>query len=137
MACAARASELSSDINITPMIDILLALLIIFMAIAPIPPSGLEALVPRSRPHSAEQSAVVLEIMRTSAGQLRYRINTTEVRKAELAARLKTIFSHRSDKTMFVKADKGLEFAPVANSIDIAKGVGVDHVGLITLGANP
>jgi biopolymer transport protein ExbD len=79
----------------------------------------------------------VLEIMRTSAGQLRYRINTTEVRKAELAARLKTIFSHRSDKTMFVKADRGLEFAPVANSIDIAKGVGVDHVGLITLGANP
>jgi biopolymer transport protein ExbD len=127
---------LSSDINVTPMIDILLVLLIIFMAITPVSPKGLEALVPQppktNTPPKENDTAIVLVIQHTPTGQPAYKINETDVQKADIAGRLQTIFSSRATKVMFIKADKDLDFGPVANGIDIAKGAGVDHVGLIT-----
>jgi biopolymer transport protein ExbD len=127
---------LSSDINVTPMIDILLVLLIIFMAITPVSPKGLEALVPQppknNQPQKENDTAIVVSILHGAGGQPAYKINETDVQKSDLAGRLQTIFSTRATKVMFIKADKELDFAPVANAIDIAKGAGVDHVGLIT-----
>jgi biopolymer transport protein ExbD len=127
---------LSSDINVTPMIDILLVLLIIFMAITPVSPKGLEALVPQppktNQPQKENDTAIVLVIQHTPTGQPAYKINETDVQKADIAGRLQTIFASRATKVMFIKADKDLDFGPVANGIDIAKGAGVDHVGLIT-----
>ena len=127
---------LSSDINVTPMIDILLVLLIVFMAITPVSPKGLEALVPQppknNQPQKENDTAIVVSILHGAGGQPAYRINETDVQKSDLAGRLQTIFSTRATKVMFIKGDKDLDFAPVANAIDIAKGAGVDHVGLIT-----
>jgi biopolymer transport protein ExbD len=127
---------LSSDINVTPMIDILLVLLIIFMAITPVSPKGLEALVPQppknNQPQKENDTAIVVSILHGNGAQPSYKINETDVQKSDLAGRLQTIFSTRATKVMFIKADKELDFAPVANAIDIAKGAGVDHVGLIT-----
>ncbi len=127
---------LSSDINVTPMIDILLVLLIIFMAITPISPKGLEALVPQppktNQPLKENDTAIVLSILHGNGGQPAYKINETDVQKSDIAGRLQTIFSTRATKVMFIKGDKELDFAPIANAIDIAKGAGVDHVGLMT-----
>jgi biopolymer transport protein TolR len=134
---AGGGGGLSSDINVTPMIDILLVLLIVFMAITPVSPKGLEALVPQPPKNNTPQqkendTAIVVQILHGNGGQPAYKINETDVQKADLAGKLQTIFSTRATKVMFVKGDKDLDFAPVANVIDIAKGAGVDHVGLIT-----
>ena len=127
---------LSSDINVTPMIDILLVLLIIFMAITPVSPKGLEALVPQppktNQPQKENDTAIVVQILHTNGGQPAYKINETDVQKTDLAGKLQTIFATRATKVMFIKGDKDLDFGPVANAIDIAKGARVDHVGLIT-----
>jgi biopolymer transport protein TolR len=127
---------LSSDINVTPMIDILLVLLIVFMAITPVSPKGLEALVPQppknNQPQKENDTAIVVSILHGAGGQPTYKINETDVQKSDLAGRLQTIFSTRATKVMFIKGDKDLDFAPIANAIDIAKGAGVDHVGLMT-----
>lgn len=126
---------LSSDINITPMIDILLVLLIIFMAIAPIPPKGLEALLPQPPKGdrvSVPEDPIVLQISRTGTGQLAYRINQTKIGRDEIRGRLQAVFSTRSTKVMLIQGDKDLDFSPIARSIDVARAAGVDHVGLIT-----
>ena len=136
MAFSTGGGGLSSDINVTPMIDILLVLLIVFMAITPVTPHGLEALVPQppktNQPPKENDTAIVLSILHGAGGQPAYRINETDVQKSDLAGRLQTIFSTRATKVMFIKGDKDLDFAPISNALDIAKGAGVDHVRLIT-----
>jgi biopolymer transport protein TolR len=129
------ADGLSCGINVTPMIDILLVLLIIFMAITPVSPTGLEATVPQPSKGDGPQNpdrSVVLQIFRTDSDQPAYRIDGTDVQKSDLTRRLRSIFSTRATRVMFIQGDKGLNFGSIANGIDIAKGAGVDHVGLIT-----
>jgi len=119
--------------NIVPLIDILLVLLIIFMVIQPRIPNGLDALVPQPNPN-AEQNPV--EDMRTvvvsidAGGQLK--INQDAVEKAFLGARLEEIFKTRAERVMFVRGDPEITFGAVAEVIDIAKGAGIDKIGLIT-----
>jgi biopolymer transport protein ExbD len=106
------------------------------MAITPVSPKGLEALVPQPPKNNnapkENDTAIVLQIMHTPTGQPAYKINDQDVQKADIAGKLQSIFATRATKVMFIKADKDLDFGPVANGIDIAKGAGVDHVGLIT-----
>ncbi len=124
----------SSDINITPFIDILLVLLIIFMVIQPMEQYDLQARVPQKLPDELPQDliiksdAIVVSIDRQGA----YRINQDAVTFDQLGTRLFDIYSARANKNMFILGDVDLAFDDVVRVIDIAKGAGVGDIGLMT-----
>lgn len=128
-----------SDINMTPMIDVLLVLIIIFMVITPLTPHGLEALVPQppppnQKPNQADLRTVVIVLEKdaSQSGGYSLKINQDPVQESNLQQRLEDIFKTRAERVVFVKGDPDLEFAPVARAIDIAHGAGIDKVGLMT-----
>jgi biopolymer transport protein TolR len=128
------SGQLRGDINVTPLIDVLLVLLIIFMVIAPVVPHGLQAALPQQSmsPNPRSESPIVVQIMSDRNGLLSYKINQDDVSIDELGSRLSSILSVRADKVMFVKGDDNLDFATIARVVDIGKGAGADHIGLMT-----
>lgn len=123
-----------ADINVTPMIDILLVLLIIFMLIVPVTPKGIEAQAPQSpkAKTAPPESTIVVQIL-ARPGQLPgYRINDAAVTHEGLLPELTRIYANRAERAMFVKADDAVGFASVADVIDIAKAANVDRIGLMT-----
>jgi biopolymer transport protein ExbD len=126
----------SSDINMTPMIDILLVLLIIFMVIVPVTPKGLDALVPQPPKNPQQQNpsdrTIVVQVLHAPGQAPQYKINETDVAKTELLARLTEIYANRAERIMFVKGDDNLDFRYVAEIIDIGRAANVDHIGLMT-----
>jgi biopolymer transport protein ExbD len=120
-----------ADINMTPMIDVLLVPIIIFMVITRLTPHGLEALVPQPAPpqrYSPDPQTVVIVLEKDGS----MNINQDPVQEANLQQRLKDIFKTRAERAVFVKSDPGLEFAAVAHAIDVILGAGIDKVGLMT-----
>jgi biopolymer transport protein ExbD len=122
-----------SDINMTPMIDVLLVLIIIFMVITPLTPKGLEALVPQPPPPGqkqtlSDQRTVVIVINADHSME----INSEPTTEATMGDRLTEIFKTRAERVVFVKGDPSIEFQWVAKAIDIAHGAGIDKVGLMT-----
>jgi biopolymer transport protein ExbD len=124
------------DINVTPMIDILLVLLIIFMVIVPVTPKGLDALVPQppKSPQQQQQNdrTIVVQVNYRPGAAPTYKINETDVAKTDLLARLTEIYANRAERVMFVRGDDDLNFAYIAEVIDIAHAANVDHIGLMT-----
>jgi biopolymer transport protein ExbD len=115
------------------MIDILLVLIIIFMVITPLTPKGLEALVPQPPPPNQKQTEADQRTVVVSVNADRSMlINQEPTDEGRLGSRLEEIFKTRAERVMFVKGDPTLEFQYVAKVIDIAKGAGIDKVGLMT-----
>jgi biopolymer transport protein ExbD len=133
MAVGGSGSGPKADMNVTPLIDVLLVLLIIFMVITPLTPYGLEAIAPQppapnSPPPPQDQRTVVIQIAKDKS----LKINEDPIEESQLQERLVQIFATRAERTVFIRGDKDLEFEPVARAIDIAKGAGIDKIGLMT-----
>jgi biopolymer transport protein ExbD len=121
-----------SDINMTPMIDVLLVLIIIFMVITPLTPKGLEALVPQpppkdQKPNPADDRTIVVTINKDHS----MLVNTEPIDERVLQKRLEDIFKTRAERIMFVKGDPDIEYKWVAEVVDIGHGAGVDKIGLM------
>lgn len=133
MSVGGSAGGPVSEPNIVPLIDVLLVLIIIFMVITPRTPTGLPTLVPQppppnQKPSEPDNRTIVVQIM---PGE-KLMINQDATDWNSLGSRLSDIFKERADKIAFVKGDDNIEFADVARAIDIMRGSGIDHVGLIT-----
>lgn len=119
------------DINITPFIDILLVLLVIFMTITPVTPKGLNTTIPQQPPpntHDTPEDVLILSMDDNGV----IRLNQNELVPSRLIRRLQEIFRTRNDRTLFVQGDGKLLFGDIAQLIDSATGAGVERVGIVT-----
>ena len=127
---------IASDINMTPMIDVLLVLLIMFMVIVPEIPRGEAASVPQPslKGGGTGEGTVVLEVLRNGDNALKFRINQQGVAQGELQARLAAIYANRAQRVLFLKGDDSLSFTQMAEVIDIGHAAGINQIGLMTPG---
>jgi biopolymer transport protein TolR len=127
---------LSSEINVTPLIDVLLVLLIIFMVIAPVTPRGLATIAPSSGVTSGGDEAVRPVLIQVESGEAeaRYRVDGQRLDKSELGPRLVELLGQKSTRSVLLKGDSVLDFGVISGVIDAGQAAGAESVGLVTPG---